>query len=268
MFTTTLMKLSSRIEQSKVYYQLDTDQGLVELNSYIGKKIQLTFTGKIFCIASGELIKKSFGQGYSYKSFITLPECDLCIVRPELCHYQQGTCRDANWGQEHCMKPHVVYLAETANVKVGITRKVNVPFRWIDQGAVQAIKLFEVPDRLSAGLHEVLLKRFLDDKTDWRKMLLHKNATLDLQQKKNEVWQQYLLLQSQWPSPIVKIEDAEVRMEYPVMQYPEKLTSLNLDKNPNVTGEFLGIKGQYFYLSTGVLNIRKFQGYQVSINFY
>jgi hypothetical protein len=57
--------------------------------------------------------------------------------------------------------------------------------------------------------------------------------------------------------------EEELAFNYPVLEYPAKLTSLNLDKNPEVAGELRGIKGQYLILSTGVINMRKYGGYEL-----
>src|SRR5690606_30684679 len=168
--TGNIMKMKSRLGKV-VEYALPLGDELVEMNPLLGKMVKLSFDGTINCIATGEKIKKSYNQGYSYKSFITLPECDICIVKPELCHFHKGTCRDSKWGEEHCMQPHVVYLALSSNVKVGITRERQVPTRWIDQGATQALPILKVKDRRTAGLIEVEIAKEFSDRTDWRKML-------------------------------------------------------------------------------------------------
>ena len=143
--TGTCLKLESHIlEDNHVQYFLPLSEHKIALNPLINREIELSFTGKIYCIATGERIKKSYGQGYSYKAFISLAQCDICIVKPELCHYEQGTCREPEWGKKYCYQTHVVYLSETSSVKVGVTRLNNVPTRWVDQGALQAIELFRV----------------------------------------------------------------------------------------------------------------------------
>ena len=49
--------------------------------------------------------------------------------------------RDYDWEMAHHMQPHVVYLSKTAGIKVGVTRETQIPYRWIDQGAVEALIL-------------------------------------------------------------------------------------------------------------------------------
>ena len=56
-----------------------------------------------------------------------------------------------------------------------------------------------------------------------------------------------------------------VEINFPVLQFPEKVKSLNFDKQPIVEGVLQGIKGQYLMFDTGVLNIRKFGGYHVHL---
>jgi hypothetical protein len=135
-------------EDNTVQYSLNLDES-ISLNSLVGSQVTLKHTGKIFCVDTGKKIKKSYGQGYSWESFMTLPECDTCIFKPELCHYKLGTCRDEKWGEAHCLQPHIIYISLTSGIKIGITRKTQVPTRWIDQGAVSAIRLCEVKDRLT-----------------------------------------------------------------------------------------------------------------------
>jgi len=248
-----------------VQYKLPLSEELVSLNELIGKEIILTHTGRKFCIDTGKELKKTYGQGYSWESFITLPECDQCIVQPELCHYAKGTCRNSQWGEEHCLKPHVIYLSLTSNLKIGITRKTQVPTRWIDQGAVSAIKLCEVKDRLTSGKIEIEIAKSIGDKTNWRNMLKNVFEEKDLKNEKAQIIQKYGDLLQKYDA---KIADDEIyHFNYPVENYPSKVTSFNFDKNPKITGKLMGIKGQYLIFDSGVINIRKFQGYEVELSY-
>lgn len=262
--TGTCLKLeSSLLKTGEVEYFLPLSENTIKLNPYINTEISLSFTGKIHCIASGETIKKSYGQGYSYKSFITLAQCDLCIVKPELCHFEQGTCREPDWGTEHCYQPHVVYLSETSALKVGITRLKNVPTRWVDQGAVQAIELFRVSSRKDAGLHEVELSKLVGDKTDWRKMLTKQQQEVNLIDIKNEILTKHKMTWEKLPPILSLSDDTITQIAYPGT-IANKLTSLSFDKTPIIKDILLGIRGQYLIFASGVLNIRKFQGYQLT----
>ncbi len=142
----TIMKMKSELSDV-VNYALPLSGELLALNEHLEKKVKLEFFGDIFDIHDGKKIKKSYGQGYSYPNFIKLPQCDTCIVKPELCHFHKGTCRDPEWGKKNCFIPHYVYLAVSSDVKVGITRHTQVPTRWIDQGASYALPILEVSDR-------------------------------------------------------------------------------------------------------------------------
>lgn len=135
-FSGNILKMKTTLN-SPVSYSLPLGDNLVPMNQFIGRNIKLEYNGQINCIATGEKIKKTYNQGYSYKAFMQLPECDVCIVKPELCHYSKGTCRDKEWGEKHCFIPHFVYLAISSHVKVGITRHTQIPTRWIDQGATE-----------------------------------------------------------------------------------------------------------------------------------
>ncbi len=116
----------------------------------------------------GASTRKSYGDGYCYPCFKTLARCDLCVVSPDRCHYAAGTCREPAWGEAFCMQPHVVYLANSAGAKVGITKPENLPGRWLDQGATQAVVIMRTHSRHQAGCVEAALARHVSDRTDWR----------------------------------------------------------------------------------------------------
>ncbi len=266
-----LRKMHTRLV-SPVAYQLPLGDRLVELNAHLGQPIKLTFTGEINCLHCGRKTKKSFSQGYCYPCFTRLPQCDSCIVKPEKCHFHEGTCRDPAWGERHCFQPHVVYLANSSGVKVGITRGEQVPTRWIDQGAVQALPILEVDNRLHSGLIEQIIAAHVSDKTNWRTMLKGQIEPIDLVAERDRLLALCALqldaLREQYGQDAIRALDAEVvNIEYPVLEYPTKVATHNFDKNPEVAGVLLGIKGQYLILDTGVINIRKFAAYNVQLSF-
>jgi len=252
-----------------VQYTLPLGAQRIVLNDFIGQDITLRHTGKIECIHCQRSIKKSFNQGHCYPCFSSLAQCDLCIMKPETCHYEAGTCRDESWGEEFCFQPHYVYLANSSGVKVGITRHTQIPTRWIDQGAVQALPIFKVQSRYISGLVEVAFAEYVSDKTSWQRMLKNLQPSVDLMAKRDELMglctERLEAIQQQFrPESIEFLSDAEVvDIKYPAVQYPEKVKSFNFDKTPEVSGVLQGIKGQYLLLDTGVINIRKFTGYEV-----
>ncbi len=160
----------------------------------------------------------------------------------------------------HCMIPHTIYLANSSGLKVGITRSHQRVTRWIDQGAVAAIPLVEVKRRKDAGLIEIELGKTISDKTNWRTMLKGRIEPIDLASAKQKAL-------TALPDHVAwqPIKQATYCIDYPVLEYPSKVSSHNLDKTPNVAGTLLGMKGQYLILDSGVINIRKFAGYQVSV---
>lgn len=261
MKTGNLLKLKTNHNSKNVEYKMPLGDELVELNPLVGKSISLKFTGIINCIDTGRVIKKSFGQGYSWESFTTKASCDQCIFKPELCHYSVGTCREPKWGEEHCLKPHIIYLANSSELKVGITRETQVPTRWMDQGASFALPLLRVKDRHTSGLIEVEIAKKLGDKTNWRKMLKGDISEIDLIKVKQNVLDEFKLLIEKYSAEI--LPDKIYEFEYPVETYPTKVSTLSFDKTPEISGVLEGIKGQYLIFSHGVLNIRKHQGYQV-----
>jgi hypothetical protein len=245
-----------------VEYTLSLDTR-VAMNDLIGKEIELTFTGIINCCSCGKVTKKAFGQGFCYDCFRNAPEAAECIIRTELCRAHLGEGRDVEWEERNHNQPHVVYLALSDVIKIGVTRSTQIPTRWIDQGAYQAVRLAETSNRYEAGVIEVALKSFFTDKTNWRKMLRNEiDTSIDLVDEK---WR----LEEVLPADIVDFfseNDELITISYPVQQYPEKLNSLSFDKTPSVTGKLNGIKGQYLLFDNDrVLNIRKHTGYEIEL---
>ena len=257
-----IRKMSVQIGDPIMYtLNLSTD---VDMNARIGKHIRLEWNGIINCLACKKVTKKSFGQGFCYTCFMNAPESAECIIRPELCRAHLGEGRDPEWEEKHHNKPHIVYLAASSAVKVGITREDQVPTRWIDQGATAAIRLAETENRYEAGRVEVALKELFTDRKNWRKMLTNDvDNTIDLEEEK---W----ALEEHLPADIMDLfseNDEIVNLNYPVLEFPTKVKSLSFDKTPVIEGVLKGIKGQYlFFENNEVLNIRKHTSYYVEIN--
>lgn len=254
-----------------VEYRLPVGNDVVEMNALLGKELQLHYQGVINCIHCGRKSKKSFSQGYCYPCFSSLAQCDMCIMKPETCHYAAGTCREPEWAEQHCMQDHYVYLANSSGLKVGITRGTQIPTRWMDQGASQAIPIFRTRDRLQAGLVEVIIKAHTNDRTDWRKMLKGEAEAMDLGAERDRLHAEItkelgeLLTEHGEDAATFLPAEEQVEIRYPVLEYPSKVSSFNFDKTPEVSGTLMGIKGQYLILDGGVINMRKFGGYEVSL---
>ncbi len=268
-FEGNIRKMSTGLDEGLAQYTLPLFDILepaerVDMNALIGKEIQLDFGGQINCIATGAAIKKTFGEGLSYNAFMDSPLATPSIIRPELSRIHEGIAlRDEAWEREHHLAPHVTYLSLTSEIKVGVTRLSNVPSRWVDQGAEEAVVLAEVPYRQAAGLIEVALKEYLSDKTNWRNMLRNiKTGDVDLLAKKAEMGRFFPAEFRQFWSA-----DAElVKIKYPVERYPVNVKSIKLDKLPSVQKKLSGIKGQYLIFSDDtVMNIRSHAGYRVKI---
>lgn len=264
-----LRKMHTRLE-SPVQYGLPLGGESVPLNDHIGRGLRLRWDGDITCVHCGRHTNKSFNQGYCYPCFTTLAQCDSCIIHPEKCHFDKGTCREPEWGERFCMQDHVVYLANSSGIKVGITRATQIPTRWIDQGAVQALPVIRVRSRLQSGNLEVMFKQHVADKTNWRDMLKGSDHRLDLEAERDR-------LVAECAGEIRDIEQRfgfhalsvlngidPVEIDYPVTEYPTKVASMNFDKEPVVEGKLMGIKGQYLMFDTGVINMRRFGGYHIT----
>jgi len=252
-----------------VQYQLPLDDQRIPLNDLIGSNIAIEHVGDIHCIHCGRRSKKSFSQGYCYPCFTKLPQCDTCIMSPERCHFHHGTCRDPEWGEKYCFTDHFVYLANSSGVKVGITRGTQLPTRWIDQGATQGLPIFRVQTRYQAGLIEDCIREHVADKTSWQKMLKGDAEPVELATIRDELMAKsesgLELLEQEFGLQALQrlYSETTTEIKFPVREFPEKVKSFNLDKQPLVEGLLKGIKGQYLILDSGVINIRKYTGYNV-----
>jgi len=273
-------KLTAQLDTNNiVQYQLPlasiaegSEQQSIALNPIIGKALTLTFHGKIACKHCGKTTKKSYSQGFCYPCMAKLAQCDMCIMKPETCHHHLGTCREPQWGEQHCMVDHYVYLSNTSALKVGITRHTQIPTRWIDQGATQALPIFKVSTRLQSGLVETALAEFISDKTNWRAMLKGSNDSIDLKAQAKvlvpQIAERLSDIALKFGDDAVQLLNEDVvEIAYPVNQYLTKISSFNFDKTPIVSGILLGIKGQYLIFEQGVINMRKFSSYQISVEY-
>jgi hypothetical protein len=260
-----LQKMRTEIG-SPVQYYLMLENDFINVNQVLDKKLEITFL-KYECL-NCHLDKPIFRQGFCKSCFFEIPQAADWIMRPELstAHLDKED-RDLEYEKDVQLQPHIVYLANSSDVKVGVTRKRQIPTRWIDQGAHEAIEIVEVPNRYLAGITEVALKDHVSDKTNWRKMLTNDIVDADLvaEKKKLSVYipeeaKAYYLENKENNSK-------ETNIEFPVLQYPVKVKSLNLDKTPNYSGVLKGIKGQYLIFDDGtVFNIRGSEGYYVNVS--
>jgi hypothetical protein len=250
--------------QDPVKYTLALNEDLI-LNNLLGEEICLQWTGKIHCQKCHKETKKSFGEGFCYTCFLKAPEASECILRPELCRAHLGIGRDPEWEQLNHNQPHVVYLALSSVVKVGITRRTQVPTRWIDQGASKAIVLAETPNRYEAGRLELELKSFYTDKTNWQRMLKNElDESVDLLDEK---WE----LEDKMPADIRDYftdDEQVIEINYPVIEYPIKVKSVKLENSNTLKGKLTGIKGQYLMIDNEyVLNVRSHTGFEVQFEY-
>lgn len=262
-FKGQIRKMRSKLND-EVLYELPIGDDLVNMNQFIEKEIVLKYEEVIKCIKCGRETPKSFNQGFCYPCFKNAPEAADWIIHPEKSTAHLGIeDRDLEFEKSVQLQPHVVYLSLTSGLKVGITRAPQVPTRWIDQGAVKAIKLAITPNRYLAGMIEVNLKNHLDDKTNWRKMLMNIHPSVDLIEQKESIIN---LLDKEYHQYVVK-EDEVIDINFPIVNYPVKVKSIGFDKVPTYTGVLKGIKGQYLLFENGiVLNIRKHGGYVISLS--
>ncbi|WNW14143.1 DUF2797 domain-containing protein [Pseudomonas sp. DTU_2021_1001937_2_SI_NGA_ILE_001] len=254
-----------------VQYAFRLGDAEIPVNPLIGQSLRLEYLGAIHCSHCGRKTKTSYSQGYCYPCMQKLAQCDICIMSPEKCHHHEGTCREPAWGEQFCMTDHIVYLANSSGVKVGITRATQLPTRWLDQGASQALPILRVATRQQSGFVEDLLRSQVADRTNWRELLKGEALPVDLVAIREQLFAQcadgLAALQARFGLQAIQLlSDAEpLTFSYPVEAYPTKIVSFNLDKNPVVEGTLLGIKGQYLIFDTGVINIRKYTAYQMAV---
>lgn len=248
-----------------IEYYLVFKNNFININQILDRKLKIEFTG-YECLNCGQP-KKIFRQGFCYDCFMSSPAVGDWIMRPELSTAHLGIeDRNLTYESKVQLQPHIVYLAVASDVKVGVTRKTQIPTRWIDQGASKAIEIVEVPNRYLAGITEVALKNSFTDKTNWRKMLQNEILDVNLQELRDS-------LKSKLPTDVqpyfAQTDSSIFNLEYPVLQFPSKIKSLNLDKTPFFEGTIKGVKGQYLLFEDGtVFNVRTYEGYVVKIGVF
>lgn len=259
--TGTLHKMKTEWATPVKYYQVFEDE-FVALNQLIGQELSINFEG-YECLSCG-LHKKIFRQGFCFDCYQKIPEAGDWIFRPELSKaHLDIEDRDLIYETKVQLQPHIVYLAQSGGLKVGVTRKTQVPTRWIDQGASAALVLLEVPNRYLAGITEVAIKEHLSDKTNWRLMLQNMDSHENLTEIRNSM-KQYLPEEA-----LIYFDEAvtdSYQISYPVMTYPTKINSLNLEKTSSFKGRLIGIRGQYLMFENGIVfNVRNHEGFVVSL---
>jgi len=246
---------------SPIQYYLVFANDFLHMNQLLDKKVSINFL-RYQCLNCG-LQKKIYRQGYCYDCFYEIPQAADWVISPEKSKAHLNIeDRDLEFEKRVQLQPHVVYLANSSSVKVGVTRKSQIPTRWIDQGAHEAIEIVEVPNRYLAGITEVALKDHVSDKTNWRSMLKNDVTDENLVEWRNRL-KQFIPAEA---AEYYLENNAETNLQFPVLKYPEKPKSLNLEKNPFFEGVLKGIKGQYLlFEDQTVFNIRGNEGYVVSI---
>jgi len=244
-----------------VQYYLVWENDFVNFNQLINKKISLNFL-KYQCLNCG-LEKKVYRQGFCYDCFSSIPQAGDWVISPEKSKAHLGEQdRDLEFEKRAQLQPHIVYLANSSDVKVGVTRRNQIPTRWIDQGAHEAIEIVEVPNRYLAGITEVALKEHVSDKTNWRKMLTNDIVDLNLVEEREKL-KEFIPEEAK---EYYIANNKETEIKFPVKEFPEKVKSLNLVKNPFYEGVLKGIKGQYLIFDDGtVFNIRSNEGLVVEL---
>lgn len=246
-----------------IQYYLNLNNELIKVNDLLGKKIKIGFN-QYQCLGCNHN-KEIYAMGYCKNCFFTSPYTGRWIVNPELSVAHLGKAdRDLEVEIEAQLQLHIVYLANSGGIKVGVTRKSQLPTRWIDQGAEYAIKLAETENRYEAGIIEVALKKHIPDKTNYRKMLKENVPFEDLLYIKDKALE-FIPEELQYSI----VEDNQItHLEYPIYTYPTKIKTLNLKKNPQFEGTLIGIKGQYLIFDNDIVfNVRSHEGFVIDLEF-
>ncbi len=260
----TLSKMATQ-PTTPVSYLLLADNDFVKVNPFIGKEIGIRFLHEKYCSSCGNQFKELYRMGFCRNCFFTKPEAGESIIRPELSRaHEDIEDRDLAFEKSYQLQPHVVYLANSGGLKVGVTRASQKLHRWMDQGASSAIVLAETTNRFEAGQLEVMLKAHLSDKTVWQRMLKNEEEALDLQAEKTRV---SALVEGDLKQFISK-DDEVHQFSYPVSNFPTKVKSINLDKIEEISAVLQGVRGQYLIFEGGaVINLRAHTGYRVAFTF-
>lgn len=265
-FTSTLEKMPAWLEaENQATYLLKADQDFIQVQRLLGRQITIEFENEKYCANCGNRFEQLFRMGFCQNCFFTAPEAGESIIRPELSRaHLDIEDRDLAFEKSYQLQPHIVYLANSGALKVGVTRLAQRPVRWIDQGASAAIVFAETQNRYQAGQIEVAMKAYLGDKTPWQKMLKNEVEAIDLVAEKHQ-------LKSKLEGDLAAFysdNDEVQNINYPVLEYPNKVNSLNLDKTSSFTGVLKGVRGQYLLFEGGIVfNVRAYTGYRVRLSF-
>ncbi len=258
-----VIKKMATWQDNPIKYYLNLSNELVSINDLLGKEIEIEHIG-YECLSCGAP-KKIFRQGFCYDCFTNAPEAGEWIMHPELSKaHLDIEDRDLEYEKRVQLQPHILYFAVASDLKIGVTRKTQVPTRWIDQGASFAIPIVEVPNRYLAGIAEVALKAHYTDKTNWRKMLQNDILNIDLVAAKQQVKE---LLPSEVLPYFNDASNELFSFNYPLTQPIDKIVSVNLEKSPKIKGKLIGVKAQYLLFDEGVWNLRANEGYVINMQF-
>lgn len=259
-FQGQIRKMSSVLGEPIQYY-LNLSSDLIEMNQVFGKTIRIEHIG-FQCVECGE-DKPIFRMGFCKKCFFESPYASETIIRPELSTAHLGIEeRNLEVEKEIQLQPHIVYIAYTGDVKVGVTRESQIPTRWIDQGATFALPIAKTTNRYEAGMIEKQLKEHFNDKTNYKKMLANEyEGEVDLADFREKIKEYF----PQDFQQFYQNEGDIIRLDYPY-QTPKSINVFTLDRKPTYEGVLQGIKGQYLHFQGDeFINIRNHEGYVVEL---
>ncbi len=262
----TLEKMPAWLdEDNEAQYLLKADQDFIKVRHLIGSQITIEFQNEKYCSHCGNRFEDLFRMGFCRNCFFTAPEAGESIIRPELSRAHEGIeDRDLEYEKSYQLQKHIVYFANSGDLKVGVTRAAQKLNRWIDQGASEAIVFAETENRFQAGQIEVAMKAHLGDKTPWQRMLKNEIPEIDLVEQKHK-------LKSALEGDLAQFysnDDHVQRLKFPVIEYPLKVSSLNLDKESKIEAVLKGVRGQYLIFEGGkVFNVRANTGYRIKLSF-
>ena len=246
-----------------VQYFLAANNAEIYMNDLIGSRITIEYQHIINCVSCGKTTQRSYMNGHCYQCYTTLPECDEGVFNPEKDMAHLGISRDMEWSKKYSLIDHYVYLAFTGDLKVGVTRYNQIPTRWIDQGAIAAIRFAKTPNRNLAGQIEVEMKKHLADKTNWKTMLSVTQPNVDLVERKKF----FLPMLPDDLRLYATYDDSVTPIAYPYTNMVANIKAVTLDKYDKIEGKLAGIKGQYLIFENGmVINVRSHSGYRIKLN--
>lgn len=235
------------------------------LSELVGTEVRLTISEDQYCTQCGTESKSSPCSGCAGE-----PPHATCVMHPAA-HCDYTGCPYPDYKERSCSHSHIVYLAATDRIKVGISRESRARCRWAEQGASHAIPIARAPNRKAAGIIEKALGEEWPQRHRHQWYLPMDNA---VERLIDDALATDLIPEKLWPCYLWDDADREaVRdaiVDVPSITAPslnERLTSNQYALSAGETreGRVLGIRGEIIATDSFVVNLNEHSGHPVTI---